>query len=143
MTEERPLSPQETITRLVRAPFRAAVVVLLTAFVFAARNGMAADDLVIDAVFLGAVVGGALAAGLVDARPRAVGVIVSAVSASGCALLLLGASLEAREYWAGPLAAERLGDALPWLGLGGFALALAAAAAGATARAWLEGRRSG
>lgn len=130
----------DQIARYLRTPFRASVVVVVAAWVFALRNGVHAELSTIAGVFLASAALGGLAGGLVDARPRGVALALSSLAATAAAVILLHASVDARVAAAGGAAGDVLRGALPWIGVGCLVVSLLGTGLGLLARARFDRR---
>ena len=125
---------QETIIRAIRALFRSSVIVVIALWVFALREGYSGGDSLVYFISLGAVAAGSFAGGLVGARPRLLGIVISALSPATAQLFMLSAAIPLRAESAGSAAAERLEGALPLLVSGSLLLAFACASLACTLR---------
>jgi hypothetical protein len=117
------------------------VIVVIAGWIFVLRGGLGASDARLLLVFLLAVFAGSVAGGLVGARPRRLGLALSAFASAGAALLMLSASVGGRADVAGAAAGERLETWLPWITAAALALGFGGAGAGAALRSRFDRRR--
>lgn len=118
---------QDYVIRAIRALFRSSVIVVIALWVFALREGYSGSDTLVFAIAVAAVAAGAFAGGLVGARPRLLGIAISAVSPVTAQLFMLSAAIPLRAESAGFEAGARLEAALPYLVAGSLLLAFACA----------------
>ena len=118
---------QDYVIRAMRALFRSSVIVVIALWVFALREGYAGSDALVFSIAVAAVAAGSFAGGLVGARPRLLGIAISALSPATAQLFMLSAAIPLRAESAGGAAGERLDTALPFLVAGSLLLAFACA----------------